>query len=85
MSGGDDRLTLDATGRVWERVTPSVRAGRRYPARIAPDGSIEIGPLVEGGWIERIEVFAADGTPLWYGRLTMNPSPDDFILVSPFP
>ena len=34
----DDRLSRDATGRVWERVTPRVRAGRRCAARIAdPD------------------------------------------------
>jgi len=73
------------TGRVWQRVTPSVRAGRRYPAEIESDGTIKIGPLIEGGFVDYIEVFAPDGTLLWCGHLKSHPSADDLILVSLFP
>lgn len=70
---------------VWERVTPSVRAGRRYPLTSEPDGSVKIGPMIEPAVIEWIEVFARDGTLLYAAALDKAIADGDVILVTPRP
>lgn len=70
--------------RVWEQVTASVRAGRRYPATRDPRG-LKIGPMIADTVIDHIEVFAPDGTLLYSAPLgaSRGVTDGDTVIVTP--